>query len=303
MKTMFICPDLKTVPIAQCLSGKCRMKERCCPMSYLHIAGHSREWTGEPSVTQLLNGTRQEWLKIQFEYAESPDDAAFRILGTGSHAKMEQADNDFSFIEERLKHNGVSGMFDAIEQQPDGSYWLIDYKTSGSYKVGQALGIVAVDDPLYDDHGVPVTYKTGAKKGEQKTRKIYVSKPENAEMRDWILQLNKYRIMAEHALNEPIARLKIFSTVRDGGTFTAKNRGISQNTYYINVPMIDEEIINSYFERKRSALLTALDNGTIPDICTPEECWNGRRCQDYCPVKDRCPDNPYVQTADEQEVA
>ncbi|GAG88317.1 unnamed protein product, partial [marine sediment metagenome] len=41
-----------------------------------------REWTGEASTTQLLNGTMYSFLKIIQPYIVDPDDMAFAIHGT-----------------------------------------------------------------------------------------------------------------------------------------------------------------------------------------------------------------------------
>ena len=127
------------------------------------------------------------------------------------------------------------------------------------------------------------------KNGNEKTRKIKTYAPirENRQMRDWELQLNMYRIMAEH-LDYGINSLKIFGVVRDGGTYMAKSRGIEKNFYNIEVDIIDDNDVTNYFEPKRNALMDSLASMKVPEICTPEENWNGNKCEKYCNVCEFC---------------
>ena len=91
----------------------------------------------------------------------------------------------------------------------------------------------------------------------------------------------------EEQLGEKITRLWIFAVVRDGGTFSAKNRGVLENFYYIPIPILDDDVIRSYFSVKRLMLINALEKKEIPPECSPEECWNGRKCQ-MCEVAETC---------------
>ena len=58
--TQFICPDKERVTISQCLSGNCRMSNRCAPLGYLQLCARQRPWEGKASVTQLIDGTRTD---------------------------------------------------------------------------------------------------------------------------------------------------------------------------------------------------------------------------------------------------
>lgn len=148
---------------------------RCAPISYLRIAGAVREWKGIPSTTQMLNGTREEYLKITEDYSIIPDKRAFAALGTKTHAALDSEDN-LSFSEERLFDETGSGQMDRLELQENGEWWLIEEKTSGSRKVAQAMGLVKKKRPAFYPSGDPVLYQRsgkGYKAGDQKTETYF----------------------------------------------------------------------------------------------------------------------------------
>jgi len=76
--------------------------------------------------------------------------------------------------------------------------------------------------------------------------------------------------------------------VKYGGTYIAKNRGIELNSYNIPVKRLDDSKVKDYFERKRKALLEALDKKELPPMCNKQENWNGSRCRRFCPVVGYC---------------
>jgi len=67
-----LCPDGITIEVEQCLKQCRRAGGRCLTLPTLHTVLRDRPWTGIPSTTQLLNGTRMEYLKIVSEYAVDP---------------------------------------------------------------------------------------------------------------------------------------------------------------------------------------------------------------------------------------
>ena len=281
------CPDGGTAVKEECLSGKCRLGRRCAPVTYLQLVCREREWKGIPSVTQLLQGTREAYLKITSDFIADPQGATFRVLGTRGHTALE-IDNDFSFTEEHFSGDNLQGTADLLEKQENGEWWLIDHKTAGSYKVAKAIGLVKMEELLTDENGTPLKHKNG----KPKKKVWYESTPESIKARDidihdWIYQLNAYRIEMEERLKEKISRLFIFAVVRDGGTFSAKNRGVMENFYYIPIPIVDDAVIKAYFSTKRNMLVHALETKTMPPECSPEECWNGRKCE-LCEVAAVC---------------
>jgi hypothetical protein len=269
------------------------------PLAYLIECSSDRKWHGTPSVTQCLNGTRMEYLKILCDYAIDPAGQAFRIVGTRAHKKLEKLAPKQSFSEMKINENDITGTADLLEQQPNGEWWLTDYKTSGSYAVAKALGLVKKKRPAVDENGDPVLYvKSGAwgKAGDQKTEDYWEVDPEAVDMKDWVMQLNMYRIISEKYFDIKIGKLKIFIVVRDGGTIQAKNNGVSENIYYIDVPFLDDEEVETFFKYKRVNLVTHLGlydatenlKESAPEMCSEEECWNGARCKKYCDVAEFC---------------
>lgn len=247
-------------------------KNRCAPKSYIDlIINNSRTWTGIPSATQLLNGTCEEYLKVTNDYAVEPDKLAFAVSGTKKHANFEQYAGDNS--ETRIFALGISGQPDEIEGDT-----VIDYKTSGSYKVAQCLGIqkTKIPDGFY-------------KNGKPKFASI-IDKVE-PDLGEYKMQLNIYRVILNQITPERIQNMKIFFIVRDGGTIAAISRGIDKNIYYVNVPKIPNQEVIKFIDTKRDALIEAVNTKTLPDKCSPSECWDGRKCEKYCEVRDICPYN------------
>ena len=271
----FICPDNQKCEISGCLQS-CRMEKRCLSLPTLRAISQQREWTGIPSTTQLLKGTREAWLEIvNDDLIINPQDRMFSLLGTKVHGTLERhTDNMLS--EERISDEVSSGQMDCYDAN---SMTLYDYKTAGSYKVMQALGIVMVDVPTGE------VYKTGEKKGQPKTRK----EPQNGQpdMREWELQLNDYRIKLE-SQGFAVKDMYIEAIVRDGGTIAARSRGIIQKAYLIPVRRMPDEEVKTYFKIKADALQSALATEVIPPPCTDEECWERRKCKAYCTAWEHC---------------
>ena len=262
----FICPDGQKNEITDCLQS-CRMGKRCLSLPTLRAISQQREWTGIPSTTQLLKGTREAWLEIiSDDLPLDPQDRMFSLLGTKVHGALEQH-TDNMLAEERISDEISSGQMDCYDAE---SMTLYDYKTAGSYKIMQALGIVMVDVPTGE------IYKTGEKKGQPKTRKEaqFTGQP---DMTEWELQLNDYRIKLE-SQGFQVKDMYIEAIVRDGGTIAARSRGIMQNAYLIPIRRMPDKEVKGYFKTKADALKLALETGIMPEPCTDDECWHRRKC-------------------------
>ncbi len=75
----FICPDGKRTRIMNCLN-RCRMRERCMFLPTLRaIAASSDRKLLKPSVTELIAGTREIYLKRTNEYAIDPFNTLFTV--------------------------------------------------------------------------------------------------------------------------------------------------------------------------------------------------------------------------------
>ena len=274
----FYCIDGITTTFEQCMSG-CRCGTRCLSKRTLRMVAEQREWTGEPSTTQLLKGTREAYLEITQDYYIKPDGELFRVLGSKAHAYLEEfTDNELT--EERLRDNIASGQFDFYDPEEMALY---DTKTWGSFKVARGLGIKieSTDVPTGE------VYKTGERKGQPKTKKEYHRIQTEPDMRDTEIQLNHYRMMLEEA-GFPVKAMFVEAIVRDGNTFTAKNRGVDQNGYLIPVKILPDDEIRAYLTSKAADLLFALDADIMPEPCSADEAWDRRKCKDYCRVAQFC---------------
>lgn len=295
MLTHFICPDNFKIPIAECLSN-CRMGERCASRSFLMMAGRDRKWTGKPSCTQLISGTMHSFLKIKHDYATSPDSRAFSVLGSSGHKVLEVAgaEDESSELELKFQEGNISGIVDGIETE-NNKKTLYDSKTSGSFKVAKALGFYVEDEPTGE------VYKSGKKKGEQKTRKVLKRSDDKIDRLDWERQTNFYRMEYERTTGDKIDRLKIQCIVRDGGTWIARSRGVFRNVYFFDVGLLPDRKVKEYFERKKTALLKAVEQGYWDEICTKEENWDGIRCERFCDVAEFCKYGKYLHREKESE--
>lgn len=305
------------IPVEDCLNGALSDEY---PLSYLHVCAQERTWKGIPSTTQLINGTRMEYLKLLTPYAASPDDFAFRIVGTRGHQALERATPAESITELKLSDDEKSGIPDLIEKQPNGEHWLVDYKVWGSYKVVKALGLEKTKVPGYYDDGSPMLYQRSGKgynAGDQKMVSVFTPNPDKVDIPDVELQLNCYKYFVEDSLGIKIDAMYLFIVVRDGNTVTARQRGIKFNTTYVKVRELEFDRIKDYFGDKRAALLKTLHGYELeitenverlgigfsaiqevndpealkhscPPMCNNQESWDGRRCDGYCPVSEIC---------------
>jgi len=263
--THFHCPNGATLPITKCLENCPNKEGRCLSLPTLYDIGHDRKWTGQPSTTQLLNPTRQEYLKITKDYAIAPKSRAFALLGTRHHNRLEEVAKKIENVEAelQLKSLEITGILDLLEPDPqqEGYFILFDYKTWGSYSLALHLGL--------------------KENGEYEKRQAR-------------LQLNNYRVLVAD-LDFKISQMKIQCTVRDGHTKSAYWNGIEDTIVVLSVDFLPDDEVKEYFGRKREALLTALDTDTMPGLCDYEERWKGRRCKgDLCPVHPYCPEGAQI---------
>jgi hypothetical protein len=215
------------------------------------------------------------------------------ILGSRGHAKLEGSDDEFSTLEGYLDGPDVTGHYDVLEREGD-NVVLVDYKTSGSYKVSKALGFHVVEEPTGE------VYKSGKRKGQPKTRKILHRDDDFIERRDWELQLNMYRIQLERR-GMHVDDMRVMCIVRDGNTWIARSRGVFRNIYYFRIARLDDAQVLSYFERKRQALFRAIEEDKCELVCNAHENWRGIRCTRYCEVAEHCPLGKYLMNEKEAD--
>lgn len=275
----YICPDGDRIEMQDCIENGCRLASefpagRCLSRRTLTLIAEQRPWTGKPSTTQLLKCTREAYLEITEDYAIDPQDELWRVHGSRAHFALEQY-NDNALSEERLHDEISSGAFDYYD---DGT--LYDTKTWGSYKIMKALGMYQVEVDTGE------IYKSGAKKGQPKTRKEWRTDG-TPDLFDQEMQMNDYRMKLE-AAGFPVTNMVIEALARDGNTWIANSRGVQKNGVLIPVRKLPDEEVKAYFERKRDALLQALETGTLPPCGNDQETWEGRKCDKYCRVSEYC---------------
>lgn len=297
--TEFICPDGCKCKIEDCLQG-CRLADKINPETGSHwVAGgrclsrqtlaaiaEQREWTGKPSTTQLLKGTREAYLELTEEYAINPKDHLFMLHGTKVHEGLEAHTDGDALAEVRLDDGVSTGAFDYFDEEPceeEGHGYLYDHKTYGSYKAAKVLGLRSVKELVgYYKNGKP-KYRT-------------VIKSDGVHSRlDLAIQLNDYRMKIEKCLGKVVDKMLCEIIVRDGNTYMAKNRGVTENGYLVPVNRISDKWVERYMKKKAGDLKKAMKEKKLPPPCRPSEVWGGRKCGSYCAVREFCTGCPYAK--------
>ena len=280
--TQFICPNGKTINIATCLKH-CSSTTRCMFLPTLRAIAVSLErGISEPTVTELLSGTRETYLKKTTNFAIAPMNQLYALHGSAFHTINEGHTEGNMLSEERIYDATTSGKFDLYGQildEADGT--LGDFKVSSSYKLMLALGIYKIDVPTGS------IYKTGARKGQEKTRKEFRYDGVK-HLLDWAIQINYYRILLE-SQGLQVGKMVIQAMCRDYNLRTANERGITEPIKLIPINKISDIWVKKYMETKAKRLKDAMNSSTLPPMCTAKERWNDRKCMDYCTVASSCP--------------
>lgn len=316
MKKWFLLPDRELFEIESVLAGKVAKAFDFAPISFYQAIAAERRWDGVPHVTGLLNGTRQSVFCEYMDYAVDVENSVWAITGLTGHRNLERVENnEFSNREEKLVALGIQGTSDHTEEH-DGVLCLVDSKFYGSYGVASKLGVYeAGRKQRVDKNGNPEYYsKAGkwGKAGDPKTDPVYKYDLAKGDNFDLIRQVNIYKILKEEQPGaRKIGMLKAFIIPRDGGTQSARQRGVLKNLYFIKLPIEDETEVREFIVEQRDKLIKAMTDFAflaelpdksqvavveamkksgleIPPPCNNRECWNGRRCQDFCPVKEAC---------------
>jgi len=236
----------------------------------------------EPTVTELLAGTRETYLKKTTDYAVRPEDQLYAIHGSAFHALNEGHTDGNILSEERLKDEITSGKFDLYGEIMDGEdKTLGDYKVTSSYKLMKALGIYK---KVVFTGGV---YKSGARQGQPKTRKEFCYDGARLLL-DWAIQLNYYRMLLENQ-GMVVKQMVIQAMCRDYSLRMASERGITRPVYLLPVKRISNRWILRYMAEKAKRLQLALRLKALPKVCNKKERWNDRKCTGYCDVAWSCP--------------
>lgn len=288
--TQFICPDGRKIAIEECLK-KCPNKQRCMFLPTLRaVANTVDRKLDEPTVTELISGSRETYLKKTKEYAVSPESTLYALQGQGIHGIHEEYTAGEILSEIRLENSTTSGKFDLYGQllgSDDGV--LGDLKVTSSYKLMKALGIYK----KYVATGE--VYKTGAKKGQPKYRQEFCYDGVHHVL-EWAIQLNYYRMLLE-SQGFKVNSMYIQALCRDFGVRISAERGIDKQLYIIPINKISDRWLVRYFNHKADVLRQARETKVLPPICSARERWKDRKCLDYCYVANQCPYGARLRSA------
>lgn len=279
--TKFICPTGQKIEISRCIQ-KCPYNKRCMFLPTLRaVAASLNRNIEQPTVTELLAGTMETFLKKTTDYAVDPIKQLYALHGSAVHTLNENHTDETMLSEQRLSDEITSGKFDLYGKILDKENTLGDYKITSSYKLMKALGFYKVDVPTGE------VYKTGSKKGQPKTRKEWRTDGVK-HILDWAIQLNYYRILLEKR-GYKVSRMEIQALCRDFNLRIAVERNITSPIYLIHINKISEHWVKLYMKTKSKRLQKALETGKTSHICSDKERWQDRKCKDYCVVAESCP--------------
>ena len=258
------------------------------------IAKAANRKLAAPSVTELLTGTRETYLRKTTKYAVDPMQQVFALHGTAVHAFQQEYTGGEMLSEERLFDGITSGQFDLYGRILDHQTLVLgDYKVTSSYKLMKALGLYKVDVPTGE------VYKSGLKKGQPKYRREWRSDGVR-DIFEWTVQLNYYRMLLE-AQGFRVEKMEIQAMCRDYGLRIAAERHITKPIYLIPIPRISDGWLDRYMKAKSACLQSALKSRSLPPICRPRERWNGRKCLAYCPVASSCSYGASLRTTHQEK--
>ena len=280
--TKFICPNGQRIRIIDCLSS-CPYEQRCMFLPTLRAVAKSLvRKISEPTVTELIAGVRETYLKKTSAYAVEPSSVLYALQGQAIHSINERNTQGEILSEERLKDDITSGQFDLFGKilgADDGV--LGDLKVTSSFKLMKALGIYKVKVDTGE------IYKSGLKKGQPKFR-TELRYDGVRDLLDWAIQLNAYRMLLERARFK-VNRMVIQALCRDSGLRIAQERGIDKPVHIIPINKISDHWLTRYFHHKAKALRDAISSNTLPPVCSHRERWGNRKCLGYCAARENCP--------------
>ena len=254
--TKFICPDGQRVDIADCLHS-CPQPQRCMFLPTLRAVANSLDRKiDEPTVTELIAGTRETFLKKTTDYAVDPASVLYALHGQAVHSVNERHTQGDILSEERLKDEITSGQFDLFGKILDADEGVLgDLKVTSSFKLMKVLGIYKAKVDTGE------VYKSGLKKGLPKFR-TELRFDGVRDLLDWAIQLNYYRMLLERA-GFKVNRMFIQALCRDSGLRIAAERGITKPVYIIPINKISDHWLVLYFRHKAKVLQDAISTDTL----------------------------------------
>ena len=300
----FICPNGTKVPFDKCFE---HCTNRCATLPILILIKRNLTKSNTHiSVTQLLKGTRQTYLELTKDYYVPPKDMIFSLFGTAIHNQLElikenKAKEELKKIKQEIKETLGEDVIDehgelkeTFKSTPIGKRY---YKTKRELYNEQRFINFSFEERIFltiDNNikitGIPDLY-------DRKNKALYdykisgsyaIASAKETGKKEWTFQLNAYRIALEQN-GYPVESMYIQAITRDGGLYTARQKGI-ENMEIIPVEFISDNIILEFYKEKYKALITAIETNQMPPPCSNEESWNGKKCKYYCPVLEYCPE-------------
>ena len=209
-------------------------------------------------VTDLVGCLKRTWYEETEPLPERPSDVMYRILGTATHALLEDEQDENLITELPLEYEGIVGRVDAYYPTSD---TLIDLKTT--------RWLMPAKLP-YGDHELQVN--------------VY----------RWLLENNGYPVnrMFLHYIDlsgpSKCRTCKLPLTKEPEGFICPKcgkeARNAHHGTAMINVPFMLMDEVEEFVLSRKEALLESLETGAAPEA-TP-----GFLCN-YCQFYKVCPDS------------
>ncbi len=246
-----ICPDGQKVDKEDCLTS-CRLKD----------IFPTRRCKAVPLLRRIL--TEREWNGT----------ASTTQLLTGTRELLLKVTKPYYVHPDKKVpavvgsniHNLLHKMLDFNEK---GEETLFNEILTGTYDMYDP-----VTKTLYD-------YKTWS---VYKTKKIIKDKSPDA-LFEVTLQLNQYRMLLQSTFPDlKIENIAVQVITKEPISIV---KDYSLCSPIIRIPVLKDEIISSYFGLKKESLDIALKEDYAPR-CTERENWNGKKCQEYCEVRDEC---------------
>ncbi|MDU2064652.1 MAG: hypothetical protein E6713_07385 [Sporomusaceae bacterium] len=291
----FICPNGERILITECLH-RCPYEQRCMFLPTLRAVANSldRNVSGA-TVTELIAGIRETYLKKTIPYAVNPQEVVYALHGSAVHTLHEGYNNGNIMAEERLYDAITSGKFDLYGEILDRETGVLgDLKVTSSYKIIKALGRYQVRVPT------GTIYKTGLKKGQEKFKKEWRDGGVR-NLLDWAIQLNYYRLLLEDQ-GFTVSKMIIQALCRDQSLRIAQERGIDQAIYLIPIQPIQRAWLLRYMNTKAKALEESIVNRKMPPHCKARERWHDRKCLGYCQVAEYCSYGKSLRNANQTEL-
>lgn len=247
--------DVVHIRITDGLSS-CPNSQRCMFLPTLRAVANSLDRNiSEPTVTELIAGVREIYLKKTSAYAVEPASVLYALHGQDIHSINERHTQGAILSEERLKDDITSGQFDLFGKILDDNDGVLgDLKVTSSFRLMKALGIYKQKVATGE------FFKSGLKKGLPKFRSE-LRFDGVRDLLDWAIQLNYYRMLLEHA-GFAVNRMFIQALCRDSGLRIAQERGISKSIYIIPINKISDHWLIRYFQHKAKLLHEAIRSNT-----------------------------------------